>query len=86
MTGMETYSDGYEAGISYVLETLGVSKETFSELLKLKQTGSAVVVYAKVHESIEGEDFTDHEFLEFGTDQVAQALDLTNRIEDKTND
>ena len=56
---VETYSDGIVVGEANVLETLGVSRQTYDELKKLKDLGSAVLVYAKVSDPIEFEVDTE---------------------------
>jgi len=53
------------SGMMYVLETLGVSWNTFEELRKQKEAGSCVVVFAKVSgginldEAVDNKSFTD---------------------------
>lgn len=108
---MKRYKDGFAAGEKSVLQALGIRKEQYEDLLKLKSGGSAVIISFTSHE-LPTPEFVDQEFssaplgealveksgalwdstgksLEGGVNSpgyIEKALDLVNRIEDKTND
>lgn len=84
---LEAYKLGINDGENNILVGLGIRRTLYEDLLKLKVEGSAVSISFTSHK-LPYPEFVDQEFSDapLGEAFVEKALDLVNRIEDKTND